>query len=196
MLTDQTKSCNGLPSAAERGIVRLEMNGKIPEQQRPLEIILIAAMAVNRVIGRGNSIPWHIPGEQARFRRTTWGCPLIMGRKTHESVGRPLPGRRNIVVTRNPRYRSNGCEVVHSLPEAYRLCGSVRRAFNIGGEQLYRQGLAHADTLLLTVLENPFDGDAFFPQFSADDFRLVHCEQFSGPLPFSVLTYRRIHPLP
>jgi len=80
-----------------------------------MEIILIAAMAANRVIGRNNTIPWHIPGEQKRFKEITWGHPLIMGRRTHESIGRPLPGRRNIVVTRNRHYASPGCEIVHSL---------------------------------------------------------------------------------
>jgi dihydrofolate reductase len=157
-----------------------------------MEIILIAAMAANRVIGKKNIIPWHIPGEQKRFKKITWGHPLIMGRRTHESIGRPLPGRRNIVVTRNRKYVSPGCEIVHSLEEAYSLCRHEKRVFNIGGEQLYRQGLGHADTLLLTVLKNQVDGDAFFPDFSGQKFILVAEEQVIATLPYSVQTFQRM----
>jgi dihydrofolate reductase len=155
-----------------------------------VEIIVIAAMAANRVIGRNNTIPWRLPGEQQRFRAVTWGHPLIMGRRTHESIGRPLPGRRNIVISRNPGYRATGCEVVHSLEQAYTLCRGEELVFNIGGEQLYRQGLNHADTLLLTVLKDGWDGDAFFPEFSPEQFTLVHREEVTTPVPYSILTYR------
>jgi len=156
-----------------------------------MEIILIAAMSANRVIGAHNRIPWHIPGEQLRFKAMTMGHPLVMGRKTHESIGKPLPGRRNIVVTRNHAYRKPGCDVVHSLQEAYALCQNEDRLFNIGGEQLYRAGLEHADALILTVLSQHFAGDAFFPDFSGQDFYLAQEEMISGPLPYSVRTYRR-----
>jgi dihydrofolate reductase len=159
-----------------------------------MEIILIAAMAANRVIGRNNCIPWHLPGEQQRFKAITWGSPLIMGRRTHESIGRPLPGRRNIVVSRNPEYQAPGCEVVHSLEQAYRICQREERVFNIGGEQLYRQGLARADTLLLTVLRESWDGDAFFPEFPPEVFILDRREEGAGPLPYAILTYRRRTP--
>ena len=156
-----------------------------------MEIILIAAMAANRVIGSNNRIPWRLPGEQQRFRAITWGHPLLMGRRTHESIGRPLPGRRNIVVSRNPEYQAPGCEVVHSLEQAYTLCRGEERIFNIGGEQLYRQGLAQADTLLLTVLRETMAGDAFFPEFSLTDFTLAGQEEVAGPPPYALLTYRR-----
>jgi dihydrofolate reductase len=156
-----------------------------------VEIIVIAAMAANRVIGRSNTIPWRLPGEQQRFRAVTWGHPLVMGRRTHESIGRPLPGRRNIVISRNPGYRATGCEVVHSLEQAYILCRGAELVFNIGGEQLYRQGLNHADTLLLTVLKDAWAGDAFFPEFSPEQFTLVHREEVGAPVPYSILTYRR-----
>ena len=138
-----------------------------------MEIILIAAMASNRVIGRNNRIPWHLPGEQKRFRKTTWGHAIIMGRKTHESIGRPLPGRRNIVVTRDQHYKAVGCEVVASLDHAYSLCEGDERVFNIGGQQLYRLGIKDADTLILTVLQEPVTGDASFPEFSETDFQLT-----------------------
>lgn len=156
-----------------------------------MEIILIAAMAANRVIGRNNRIPWLLPGEQRRFRAVTWGHPLIMGRRTHESIGRPLPGRRNIVVSRNPSYRATGCETAHSLEQAYALCRGAERVYIIGGEQLYRQGLARADTLQLTVLKDAWAGDVFFPEFSPEQFTLVDREEVAGPLPYSILTYHR-----
>ncbi|GAB4339188.1 MAG: dihydrofolate reductase [Desulfobulbaceae bacterium] len=157
-----------------------------------MEIVLIAAMAANRVIGSGGRIPWNIPGEQQRFRQTTWGHALIMGRKTHESIGRPLPGRRNIVVTRNPGYHAPGCEVAGSLTAAYDLCRDEERVFNIGGGELYRQGIGDADTLILTVLSRPMEGDTFFPFFSEQEFALVHVEEVAGPLPYSIRTYRRV----
>lgn len=156
-----------------------------------MEIILIAAMAANRVIGHRNEIPWHIPGEQQRFKKITWGHSLIMGRNTHESIGKPLPGRQNIVVTRNPEYISPGCTIVHSLQEAYDLCQSKKKVFNIGGEQLYRQGLDHAHKLILTVLREDKTGDAFFPFFSSTSFELISLEQIEGPCPYEIRTYVR-----
>ena len=156
-----------------------------------MEIILIAAMAANRVIGHKNEIPWHIPGEQKRFKEITWGHSLIMGRNTHESISKPLPGRQNIVVTRNKNYHSAGCTIVHSLQEAYDLCRSEDRIFNIGGEQLYRQGIEHADRLILTVLNEEKTGDAFFPFFSTTTFELVSQEKIEGPCPYEILMYQR-----
>ena len=157
-----------------------------------MEIILIAAMASNRVIGRNNTIPWHIPGEQARFKDITMGHPLIMGRRTRQSIGRPLPGRRNIVLTRNKDFRATGGEVVHSLEQGLAACRGAEKIFIIGGEELYRLGLASADTLILTVLEEQVDGDAFFPPFSCPPFRLTQTEKIPPPFPYSIKTYRRI----
>jgi dihydrofolate reductase len=157
-----------------------------------MEIILIAAMASNRVIGRNNTIPWHLPGELQRFRATTWGHPIIMGRVTHESIGRPLPGRHNIIVTRNPHYRVKGCEVASSLDNAYKLCEPGDRVFNIGGEQLYCQGIRDADSLILTILKQPVAGDVFFPEFSAQEFVCVSSEEVTGPTPYAIQTYCRI----
>jgi len=156
-----------------------------------MEIILIAAMAANRVIGLNNTIPWHVPGEQKRFRETTWGHALVMGRRTHESIGRPLPGRRNIVVTRNVNYLAPGCEIVHSLTEAYSLCRGEQRVFNIGGEQLYSQGITHADTLILTILQKSFAGDAYFPEFTTLDFQRTEIKTVPSLLPYTIETYRK-----
>lgn len=157
-----------------------------------MEIIVIAAMASNRVIGQKNLIPWKLPGEQKRFKETTWGHTIIMGRKTYESIGKPLPGRRNIIVSRNVHYTAEGCEVAASLDQAYRICKDDERVFNIGGEQLYRQGIKSADTLIITVLQQSFPGDTFFPDFSKTDFQLIESENITTPIPYSIQTYRRI----
>jgi dihydrofolate reductase len=156
-----------------------------------MEKIIIAAMAANRVIGRENTIPWHIAGEQKRFQKTTWGHALIMGRKTHESIGRKLPGRRNIIVTRNLKYRSTGCEIAHSLEEAYAQCRDEKKIFNIGGEELYRQGLVHADILLLTVLSAPYVGDVYFPDFSEEKFTKVSEISINASPPYRIQTFHK-----
>lgn len=127
---------------------------------------IIVARARNGVIGRHNQLPWHLPEDLAFFKRTTLGAPVIMGRKTHESIGRPLPGRRNLVVTRDPKRVFAGCETVSNLAHALELCASasVPQAFLIGGAQLYAEGLNYADQLIITEIDKDFDGDAFFPK--------------------------------
>lgn len=158
-----------------------------------MEIVLIAAMAKNRVIGLNNQIPWHIPGEQRRFRDLTWGHTLIMGRRTYESIGKSLPGRRNIVITRNPNYAAPGCEIAASLDHAYSLSKNEGIVYNIGGEQLYHLGIKDADKLILTVLDCNMDGDTFFPEFSDSQFQLICSEKVTaGKIPYTILTYRRI----
>lgn len=156
-----------------------------------MEIVLIAAMAANRVIGRNNTIPWDIPGEQGRFKEITMGHPLIMGRRTWQSIGRPLPGRRTIVVTRNKQFRAEGGEVVHSLDQGLDTCRDTEKVFIIGGEQLYRLGLKLADSLILTVLDQEVAGDAFFPEFACPPFALVTTERITSPVSYSIKTYRR-----
>ena len=157
-----------------------------------MELILIAAMAANRVIGRGNTIPWNIPGEQTRFKEITMGHSLIMGRKTWESIGRkPLPGRRNLVVTRNSEFRATGAEVVYSLEEGLARTEGDEKVFIIGGAQLYRLSLEQADTLILTELEQEVAGDAFFPEFSCPPFALVQTEDVTEPVHYSIRTYQR-----
>jgi len=157
-----------------------------------MEIILIAAMAANRVIGRDSTIPWNLPGEQARFKEITMGYPLIMGRKTWQSIGQPLPGRRNIVVTRNTNFKAAGGEVVHSLEQGIAACREAKKIFIIGGEQLYRIALEMADTLILTLLDREVDGDAFFPEFSCPPFELLQTETIRNPVPYTIQTYRKL----
>ena len=156
-----------------------------------MEIVLIAAMAANRVIGRGRAIPWDIPGEQTRFKEITMGHSLIMGRKTWESIGQPLPGRRNIVVTRNPAFQAIGAEVVHSLDQGFALTEGEKKVFVVGGAQLYQLALDRADTLILTELEQEVAGDAFFPAFSCPPFALVRTEEVKEPMRYHIRTYQR-----
>ncbi|HLB15045.1 MAG TPA: dihydrofolate reductase [Burkholderiales bacterium] len=134
---------------------------------------LVAALARNRVIGVGNRLPWRLPEDLARFKRLTMGAPVIMGRKTRESIGRPLPGRRNIVVTRARDVNWEGCIVAHSLDEALALARDAGEAFVIGGAELYAQALPRADRLYLTLIDADYAGDASFPEFDAAAWREV-----------------------
>jgi len=126
-------------------------------------ISLIVALGTNRVIGRGTIIPWRLPADQQRFKRVTMGRPLIMGRKTHQSIGRPLPGRLNIVVTRQSGYAAEGCDVVGSLDAALARAGDGE-VFVIGGSALYQAALPIADRLYLTLVELAPEGDVLFPE--------------------------------
>lgn len=126
-------------------------------------ITLIAARARNGVIGRNSQMPWKIASEQAHFKRVTMGHPIVMGRKTWESIGRALPGRRNIVVTRDRAYTATGAEVAGSLDDALLLAGNVEQVFIIGGAQLYAAAMPRASRVLLTEIDADFDGDTFMP---------------------------------
>lgn len=135
-------------------------------------ISLIAAVAGNGVIGTDNALPWRLPEDLKRFRSLTLGHPVIMGRKTFESIGRPLPGRRNIVVTRNTDFVAPGCETAGSLKAAIAACsGTSDEIFVIGGAQLYAQALPQAQRLYLTEIQAEFDGDTRFPSFDPDLWR-------------------------
>ena len=132
---------------------------------------LIVARARNGVIGKDNGMPWHLPADLAHFKRTTTGCPVIMGRRTWESIGRALPGRRNIVVSRTPRYLAPGAEVVSSLEEAWRAVAGANEAFVIGGAQLYAQALREADRIYLTDIAGEVAGDTLFPALVPGEWR-------------------------
>lgn len=126
-------------------------------------LTLIVARARNGTIGRDNTLPWRLPEDLQHFKRTTMGAPVVMGRKTWDSIGRPLPGRRNIVVSRNRDLKLEGAEVVASLEDAQRLCVGVEQVFVIGGAQLYAEALPSADRLIVTEIDSDVPGDAFFP---------------------------------
>ena len=159
-----------------------------------MKIILIAAMAANRVIGKGDDIPWRVPGEQRRFKEITMGHALVMGRKTFESIGRPLPGRQNIIVTRQRNYAAKGCDVAHSLSEAMEKCRGAEKVFIAGGEEIYTQALAMADEIYLTTLQRTVEGDRYFPEFSAKDFQQIFSETVPRPEPYTFTIYRRTKP--
>ena len=134
---------------------------------------LIVAMSRNRIIGDKNRLPWYLPEDLKHFKAITMGHPIIMGRKTFDSIGRPLPGRENIVVTRNEDYDAPGVIVVHSLAEAVQACGD-RDAFVIGGAQLYQEALAHAQRLYVTMIDRDFEGDTYFPNIACKtDYTVV-----------------------
>lgn len=126
---------------------------------------IIAAMASNRVIGIDNTLPWRLPADLAHFRSLTMGHHIIMGRKTYESLGKPLPGRATVIVTRDMDYAAPGCVVVHSLAEAMSACAGDDEAFFIGGAELYRQALDLAGRMYLTEVKTEVAGDAWFPEF-------------------------------
>lgn len=125
---------------------------------------MIVAMAANRVIGADNKIPWRLPRDQQRFKAITMGKPVLMGRRTYESMGRPLPGRHNIVVTQNRGYEAVGCTVVHSPEAALAAAGEVAEVVVIGGAYLYDYFLPQCGRIYLTVLEESFAGDVYFPE--------------------------------
>lgn len=133
--------------------------------QNMSKLSAIVAMSENRVIGHNNQLPWHLPADLKHFKTLTSGHTIIMGRKTHEAIGRPLPQRTNIVITTNPNYNANGCIVVHSLEEAlsHHAHAADTEIFIIGGEQIYRQALQHVQRLYLTIVHQDISGDAFFP---------------------------------
>ena len=141
---------------------------------------LIAAMDNNRLIGSNNALPWHLPADLAFFKRTTLGKPIVMGRKTYESIGKPLPGRRNIVVTRNRNYDAPGCDIVAGIDEAMRLCESVPEIMLIGGASLYQQSIDRANNLYITQIHHNFDGDTWFPEFDERDWRIESRTDFEA----------------
>ena len=128
-----------------------------------MPVNLIVAMAKNRVIGIDNKMPWHLPADFAWFRKHTLGHPVVMGRKTFESIGKPLPGRRNIVISRNRQWHAAGCDVYHSLDAALASCTSDQQVFVIGGASLYGEALPVAGRLYVTEVDAEPAGDTLFP---------------------------------
>ncbi len=125
-------------------------------------------MDENRLIGDQNMLPWHIPADFTFFKKTTMGKPVLMGRKTFESIGKPLPGRQNIIITRDPSYRVDGCELAYSIQAAIDLVNDQPEAMLIGGASLYDQTMVIADTLYITEIHHQFSGDAWFPEINPD----------------------------
>jgi dihydrofolate reductase len=135
-----------------------------------MRLNIVVAMAANRVIGRGGELPWRLGGDLKYFKRTTMGHPVIMGRKTHESIGRALPGRLNVVITHQRDYDAPGCEIVHSLKQAMNACGSATQAMIIGGATLYQEALPQSQRIYLTEVHVELDGDTVFPALQEVDW--------------------------
>jgi dihydrofolate reductase len=140
-------------------------------------ISIIAAMDRNRLIGSNNQLPWHLPADLAHFKAVTMGKPVIMGRKTYESIGRPLPGRTNIVLTRSAGFQPEGVLVAESLEKAFEYVVAEDEAMIIGGSSVYEHALPLADRLYLTYVENSYQGDAWFPDFDIEEWRLIASEE-------------------
>jgi dihydrofolate reductase len=155
-----------------------------------MKISLIAAMAENRVIGRGATIPWDLPDDRRYFREHTWGHPIVMGRKTFETLDGPLPGRLNIVLTRDRGYRAEGCLVVHERDEVLAVASDAEEIFICGGGEVYREFLPLADRIYLTVLHQELEGNVLFPEIPGE-FVVVSRETVAEPLPHSFIVYEK-----
>jgi dihydrofolate reductase len=134
-------------------------------------ISLVVAMDRNRLIGRNQQLPWHLPADLRHFKEITMGKPILMGRKTWESIGRPLPGRTNVVVTASADFQAPGCIVTHSIEEALAAVGEDKEVMVIGGAHLYRQLLPRADRIYLTLVDHAFAGDTWFPELDERDWK-------------------------
>lgn len=159
-----------------------------------MQLSLIVAYAQNRVIGRNNTLPWKLPSDLAHFKRTTLGHPVIMGRKTWESLGRPLPGRHNIVITRNSQYEAAGAQCVNSLAQAIEAVQGAEKAFVIGGAQIYQEALPFAHFVIATEVQTQVEGDAFFAPL--DNTQWIETSRVSHPpendLSFDVVQYIKV----
>ena len=151
-------------------------------------ISIIVAMAQNRTIGINNTLPWRCPADLKHFKALTMGHHMIMGRKTFDSIGKPLPGRTTVVVTRNPELKIDGCIVTHSLNQAIAACTGDEEIFIVGGAELYAQALPLADTIYLTEIQQDVSGDAHFPAFNQEQWREIACEAHTQEAP-QPLTY-------
>lgn len=167
-----------------------------------MKLALIVAVAQNRVIGRDNKLPWYLPNDLKYFKQTTLGKPVIMGRKTYESIGKPLPGRTNIVITRQTGYQPEGVKVVGTVEDAIKVAESVclidgqEEAMVMGGAEIYGLTLPHCERLYLTEVHAEVEGDAWFPEYEKSEWKEVTREDFKaeGPNPFdySFVVYERV----
>ena len=161
----------------------------------PPLISLVVAMDEGRVIGRDNQLAWSLPDDLKHFRHLTLGKPVIMGRKTHQSIGRPLPERLNVVMTRDPQYVAAGCTVVHSLAEALAAAGSAPEVMGIGGASVFSDLLPHASRIYLTQVHARYEGDVLFPPLPEGVWREVervrHEADSRHLVPFTFLTLER-----
>ena len=161
-----------------------------------LKLSMVVAMAQNHTIGINNTLPWRCPEDLKHFKALTMGHHMIMGRKTFDSIGKPLPGRTTIIVTRNPDVNILGCLVVNSLEEALTCCVAEAEVFVVGGAEIYTQALPRAESLYITEIQQNVEGDARFPEFNRADWeevsREIHHQELPQPLEYHFVTLRRI----
>lgn len=159
-------------------------------------ISIIVAIAKNGVIGDKNTLLWHLREDMIHFRTITSGHPVVMGRKTYDSIGRPLPKRTNVVITRDTELQIEGCTMAHSLTEAVEMFDSSEEVFIIGGAQIYNQAMPLADRLYLTIIDKEYEGDSSFPKIDYNSWRQISCEKFERgeafEYPFSFITLERV----
>lgn len=141
----------------------------------PVVLSLLVAAGENNVIGKNNQLPWHLPDDLRYFKNQTWGMPILMGRKTFESIGKPLPGRKSIVITRSDEWKHDAVDVVHTIDGAIEKAKSfgVKEIFVIGGAEIFNSAFAQASRIYLTRIHHSFDGDVYFPEVSAGEWNLV-----------------------
>ena len=140
-------------------------------------ISFVAAMGKNRVIGKNGKLPWHLPKDLKHFHDMTLGKPVIMGRKTYESIGKPLPDRTNIIITRDQSYKAEGCIVVHTIDEALKAAGNAEEVMVIGGSQIYKEFLPRANRMYLTFIDEEFQGDTYFPEYNIEEWKEISYEE-------------------
>jgi dihydrofolate reductase len=159
-----------------------------------MTVTIVVAISENHVIGKDNQLPWYMPNDLKHFKDITTGHTVIMGRKTYDSVGKPLPRRRNIIITRKP-ITIEGCEFVNSIEAALALCADEPEVFIVGGAEIYKQSIKLTDRIYLTIIHKKFDGDSFFPEIDKHEwkevFREDHESDDKNPFPYSFITLER-----
>jgi dihydrofolate reductase len=156
------------------------------------EYIIVVAIAENGVIGRAGKLPWHLPSDLKHFKKTTMGNPLLMGRNTFESIGKPLPGRDNLVLTRNEHYQFPGCIVLNSVEEALDFCRKYEKVFIIGGGDIFKITLDITDVIIVTQLKREVEGDVFFPEIDPSKFKIIDSVDYDIEEPYSIIRYEKI----
>lgn len=161
-------------------------------------ISLLYAMDRNRLIGKNNQLPWHLPQDLAYFKRVTMGHTIVMGRKTFDSIGKPLPGRENIIITRDKHFTSNGCKIIHSIDELLELSRNKmdEEIFVIGGAEIFKEILPYSDRLYVTNIYHEFEGDTYFPSIDENEWKMISKEpgikDDKNPYDFDFAVYEKI----
>lgn len=163
----------------------------LSEHHTDMIISLIAAMAENRIIGHHNKMPWELPADRKRFHEITLGHHVIMGRKTFESIGRPLPGRKNIILTRQKNYTPEGCIIAHDLDSAFAACEGADEVFVCGGGEVFQETISMADRIYLTIVHAVVQGDTMFPDIPGDFKEIERKEVLLDAIPYAVILLER-----